>query len=243
LLVVTEIGALYLSIFAHSASRGFFGTLLASKYERERKEGSMERPFRIGITFLMIWAVCGVFPAWAETPMQEIQETTNRIISIVTDPNLKDPAKEGERRALIRKEVDKVCDWEEMSRRSLGRYWTKRTSQEKKEFVELFGELIERTYIDKVEGYSGQKVNYLGERIDGDYADVNIRVATTKNTEIPVIYKMRKKDGRWWVYDLVIEGVSFVQNYRTQFYDILGSSSYQDLVKKLKEKIEAKPQK
>jgi phospholipid transport system substrate-binding protein len=203
----------------------------------------MKRPCRIGITLLVIWAVYGVFPAWAETPMQEIKETTDRIISIVTNPSLKDPAKEGERRVLIRKEVDKVCDWEAMSRRSLGRYWAQRTDQEKKEFVELFGELIERTYIDKVEGYSGEKVNYVGERIDGDYADVNVRVLTTKNMEVPVIYKMRKKDGRWWVYDLVIEGVSFVQNYRTQFYDILASSSYQDLVKKLKQKIEVKPEK
>jgi phospholipid transport system substrate-binding protein len=179
--------------------------------------------------------------AWAALPMEEIKETTDKIISIVTDPALKDPAKEAERRALIRKAVDEVCDWKEMSRRSLGRYWAKRTEQEKRDFVKLFGELIERTYIDKVEGYSGQKVNYLGERIDGDYAEVDVSVVTAKNTEVPVIYKMRKKDDRWWVYDLVIEGVSFVQNYRTQFYDMLASSSYQDVVKKLKEKIEEKP--
>jgi phospholipid transport system substrate-binding protein len=179
--------------------------------------------------------------AWAALPMEEIKETTDKIISIVTDPTLKDPAKEGERRALIRKAVDEVCDWEEMSRRSLGRYWAQRTDQEKKEFVQLFGELMERTYIDRVEGYSGQKVSYLGEKIDGDYAEVNVSVVTSKNTEVPVIYKMRKKDSRWWVYDLVIEGVSFVQNYRTQFYDMLSSSSYQDVVMKLKAKIEEKP--
>jgi phospholipid transport system substrate-binding protein len=179
--------------------------------------------------------------AWAKGPMEEIKETTDKIISIVTDPSLKAPAKEPERRALMRKAVDEICDWEEMSRRSLGRYWAKRTDREKKEFVQLFGELIERTYIDKVEGYSGQKVNYLGEKIDGDYAEVEVKVVTTKNTEVPVIYKLRKKDRRWWVYDLVIEGVSFVQNYRTQFYDMLAGSSYQDLVMKLKEKIAEKP--
>jgi phospholipid transport system substrate-binding protein len=179
--------------------------------------------------------------AWAKGPMEEIKETTDKIISIVTDPSLKAPAKEAERKALIRKAVDEICDWEEMSRRSLGRYWAQRTDREKKEFVQLFGELIERTYIDKVEGYSGQKVNYLGEKIDGDYAQVDVRVVTTKNTEVPVIYKLRKKDSRWWVYDIVIQGVSFVQNYRTQFYDMLASSSYQDVVRKLKEKIEEKP--
>jgi phospholipid transport system substrate-binding protein len=201
----------------------------------------MKQPWRIGIALLMVWAVYGVLPAWAADPMEEIKETSDKIISIVTDPGLKGPAKEAEKKVLIRKTVDEICDWEEMSRRSLGRYWAKRTDQEKKEFVQLFGELIERTYIDKVEGYSGEKVNYLGEKIDGDYADVNVTVVTTKNTEVPVIYKLRKKDGRWWVYDLVIEGVSFVQNYRTQFYDMLSSSSYPDVVKKLKEKIEEKP--
>jgi phospholipid transport system substrate-binding protein len=201
----------------------------------------MKQPCRIGITLLMIWAVYGVLPAWAADPMEEIKETTDKIISIVTDPSLKDPAKDAEKKVLIRKAVDEICDWEEMSRRSLGRYWAQRTDEEKKEFVLLFGELIERTYIDKVEGYSGEKVNYLGEKIDGDYADVSVKVVTAKNTEVPVIYKLRKKDGRWWVYDLVIEGVSFVQNYRTQFYDMLSNSSYRDVVKKLKEKIEEKP--
>jgi phospholipid transport system substrate-binding protein len=201
----------------------------------------MKQPFRIGTALLIIWAVCGVLPAWAGGPMEEIKETTDKIISIVTDPSLKDPAKDPEKRVLIRKTVDEICDWEEMSRRSLGRYWAQRTDREKKDFVQLFGELIERTYIDKVEGYSGEKVNYLGEKIDGDYAAVDVKVLTTKNTEVPVIYKLRKKDGRWWVYDLVIEGVSFVQNYRTQFYDMLASSPYQDVVKKLKEKIEDKP--
>jgi phospholipid transport system substrate-binding protein len=190
----------------------------------------------------MVWAFCGALHAWAGVPTEKIKETSDKIISIVSDPTLKDPAKKKEKRTLIRSAVDEMCDWEEMSRRSLGRHWSKRTDQEKKEFVHLFGQLIERTYIDKVEGYSGERVNYLGEKIDGDYAEVDVKVVTTKNTEIPVVYKLRKKDGGWWVYDLVIEGVSFVLNYRTQFSEILASGSFQELIKKLREKIEAKPE-
>jgi phospholipid transport system substrate-binding protein len=123
-----------------------------------------------------------------------------------------------------------------MSRRSLGRHWAQRSEQEKKEFVRLFGQLLERTYIDKVEGYSGEKVNYLGERVDGDYAEVEVKIVTKKNTEIMVLYKLRTRDQKWWVYDMVIEGVSLVNNYRTQFTDILAKSSFEGLMKKLKEK-------
>jgi phospholipid transport system substrate-binding protein len=123
-----------------------------------------------------------------------------------------------------------------MSRRSLGRHWAQRSDQEKKEFVHLFGQLLETTYIDKVEGYSGEKVIYAGERIDGDYAEVDVRIVTRKNTEIAVLYKMRKRDQKWWVYDMVVEGISLVNNYRTQFSDILAKSSFEGLMKKLKEK-------
>jgi phospholipid transport system substrate-binding protein len=196
----------------------------------------MKGKYRIGITLLAIWAVCGVLPVWAGVPTEKVKETADRIISIVSDPSLKDPAKAAQRRERIRKAVDELCDWEEMSRRSLGRYWAQRSEQEKKEFVRLFGQLLERTYSDKVEGYSGEKVNYLGERVDGDYAEVEVKVVTNKNTEIPVVYRMRAKDQKWWVYDMVIEGVSLVNNYRTQFSDILAKSSFEALLKRLKEK-------
>ncbi len=176
------------------------------------------------------------FPAWAGVPTEKVKETADKIIAIVGDPTLKDPAKAAQRRERIRRTVDELCDWEEMSRRSLGRHWAQRTEQEKKEFVHLFGQLLERTYIDKVEGYSGEKVNYLGERVDGDYAEVDVKVVTNKNTEIPVIYRMRAKDQKWWVYDMVIEGVSLVNNYRTQFSDIMAKSSFEGLMKKLREK-------
>jgi phospholipid transport system substrate-binding protein len=197
----------------------------------------MKRGFLVQMALMVILALSWAFPLWAAVPTEEIKKTTDKIISIVSDPVLKDPAKAVQRRERIRKAVDELCDWEEMSRRSLGRYWAQRSEQEKKEFVVLFGNLLERTYIDKVEGYSGEKVNYVGEKVDGDYAEVDVKVMTTKNTEIPVVYRMRTKDQKWWVYDIVIEGVSLVNNYRTQFSDILAKSSFEGLMKRLKEKV------
>jgi phospholipid transport system substrate-binding protein len=184
-------------------------------------------------TLALTWAL----PLWAGVPTEEVRETTDKIIAIVSDPALKDSSHEALRRERIRKAVDELCDWQEMSRRSLGRHWAQRSEQERKEFVQLFGQLLERTYIDKVEGYSGERVNYTGERTDGDYAEVDVRIMTKQNTEIAVGYKLRSKDHRWWVYDIIIEGVSLVNNYRTQFNDILSKSSFEGLVKRLKEKV------
>jgi phospholipid transport system substrate-binding protein len=175
--------------------------------------------------------------AMAGEPTVKIKETTNKILSIVTNRDLKSPAKAEERRKLIRKAVDERFDWEEMARRSLGTHWAARTPEEKKRFVALFGDLLERTYLDRVEGYAGEKVFYLGENQDGDYAEVDVKIVTTQNAEVPVKYRLRKKDNDWRVYDISIAGVSLVNNYRVQFSGILAKSSYQELVKLLERKV------
>jgi phospholipid transport system substrate-binding protein len=198
----------------------------------------MKKKTIILVAFLAAMFLIAALPAWAGGPTDRMKETTDKIIAIVSDPALKGPDKAEAKKSSIRDVVDDVIDWEEMSRRSLGIHWQKRTDEEKKEFVRLFSQLIEKTYRDKVEDYSGERVNYVGERIDGDYAEVESRIVTSKNTEIPVNYKMSRKQGKWWVYDIVIEGVSFVNNYRTQFNSILASSSYPGLVKQLKAKTE-----
>jgi len=197
----------------------------------------VRRETRASVALLVALIIGWACPVWAGVPTEKVKETTDKIIAIVSDPGLKEAGKEAQRRERIRKTVDELCDWEEMSRRSLGRHWAQRSEQEKNEFVHLFGQLLERTYIDKVEGYSGEKVNYVGERVDGDYAEVDVRILTKKNTEIPVVYKLRTRDQKWWVYDMVIEGVSLVNNYRTQFSDILAKTSFDGLMKKLKEKV------
>jgi len=175
----------------------------------------------------------------AGNPTDKIKQTTDKIIALLNDPALKIQDKAAERRRMIREEVDELFDWEEFSRRALARHWRKRTDSEKKEFVPLFGKLVERTYMDKVENYSGERVLlYTGEKIEGNYGVVNVKIMTDKKEEINVDYRLKKKDDEWVVYDVSIAGVSLVNNYRVQFNNFLIRSSFEELMKRLQEKME-----
>jgi phospholipid transport system substrate-binding protein len=189
---------------------------------------------------LIILALGIAISVWAGEPTDQIKQTTDKIISILTDSTLKDADKREERKKLIRSAADERFDWEEMARRSLARHWAKRTNEEKREFTALFSDLLERTYMDKVEGYSGEKVLYGGERVDGDFGVVRAKILTAKDTEISVEYRVRRKEEGWFIYDVSIEGVSLVNNYRTQFNSIILKSSYRELVKKLAAKVAKK---
>jgi len=175
-------------------------------------------------------------PGWGGEPTDRIRQTTDRILSIVRDPALKGPSKAEEKKKMIRQAVDERFNWEEMAQRALARHWTQRTPEEKKEFIRLFGDLLENTYLTKVEGYSGEKVLYEGESVDGNYAVVKMKIVTQKNVDVPVEYRLKKEANDWLVYDISIEGVSLINNYRSQFNSIISQSSYGNLVKKLKEK-------
>jgi len=175
-------------------------------------------------------------PSMAGEPTEQIKQTTDKILSILADPNLKNPARAEERKQSVRRTIDGRFDWEELARRSLAQYWAQRTPDEKEEFIQLYRELLARTYLNKVQDYSGETVRYEGESIEGNYATVRVRILTSKNTEIPVDYRVMKKGSNWLVYDISIEGVSLVNNYRSQFNSILQKSTYQELVKKLKDK-------
>ncbi len=200
----------------------------------------MSRTFFIRIFIPLFLILVIASPALAADPMQEMKQTTDKILSILSNPALKAPSKTAEREKLIRKAVDERFDWEEMARRSLATHWAKRTAEEKKEFVHLFSDLLERTYMKKVEDYSGEKVLYEGETKDGNYAAVKVKIVTKKNKDIPVEYRLSKEGDNWFVYDVSIEGVSLVNNYRTQFNSIILQSSYENLVKKMKEMVELK---
>jgi len=185
----------------------------------------------------------------AGEPTETIRKTADKIIAIVSDPDLQlsgkdvegkesDKEKAKKRNRMVREVVDDQFDWEEFSRRTLARHWRDRTEEEKKEFIDLFGKLLERTYLDKVEGYSGEKVVYVDEKVDGDYAVVDVKIITKKETEIPVKYRLKKIGGKWLVYDVIIEGVSLVNNYRTQFNSIIVRYKYEGLVSRLRAKVE-----
>jgi phospholipid transport system substrate-binding protein len=180
-------------------------------------------------------------PGIAGEPTDQMKQTTDKVLSILNDPALKGPSKTEQRERLIRKALDERFDWEEMARRSLAKHWSQRTEEEKKEFVRLYTGLVERTYIDKiVEGYSGEKIIYEGENIEKDYGTVKVKIVTKKETNIPVEYRLRTRGDKWLIYDVSIEGVSLVNNYRTQFDSIMVKFPYANLVKRLKDKVNEK---
>ena len=173
----------------------------------------------------------------AGVPTDQIRDTTDKIIAIVSDPELKGTQNAPERNRKIRQAADERFDWEAISRRALARHWKKRTAKEKEKFIVLFGQLLERTYLDKVSDYSGQKVTYVGERVEGKYAVVSMKIFTTKNEEVSVDYRVRRRGEGWYVYDVSIEGVSLVNNYRVQFNNIIMKSSFEGLLERLEAKV------
>ena len=172
--------------------------------------------------------------AVAGAPTEQLRSQVDRVLKLLDDPALRAPERARERRAAVRRVAEEIFDFGETAKRSLGRHWTARTPEERDEFVKLFGDVLERSYISKIELYGGEKIQYTGDKVDGDTALVASKLLTKTASEVPIEYRMLKKGERWLVYDVVIEGVSLVSNYRTQFNKIIQTSSFRDLVKKLK---------
>lgn len=176
----------------------------------------------------------------AGEPQEKVRETVNAVLAVLQDKSLQGPDNANRRREKMRQAVFQRFGFAEMAQRALGQHWQKRTPAEKKEFVELFSELLEGSYINKIESYTGdQTVQYTKETIDKDgYASVRTAVVNKRDLNVEVEYKLLQRDGHWQVYDVVIEGVSLVNNYRTQFHNIVTQESYEALLKKLKLKLE-----
>jgi len=168
------------------------------------------------------------------SPRQVLRAQIDRVIKVLEDPEMAKEARMVERRTVIRRVANDIFDFTETTRRSLGPHWHARTPQEREEITRLYGDLLERSYIGKIEMYSGEKIQFLGDTIDGDQATVRTRLVTKQGTDIPVDYRMHRVPGdRWLTYDVSIEGVSLVANYRAQFNKIIQTSGYASLVKKL----------
>lgn len=172
------------------------------------------------------------------SPTAVVKKTVDEVIRIVSDKELKKPQNEPKRRQGLKKAIGAVFDYNEMAQRSLARHWKERSAAEKKEFTELFETLLENSYADKIESYNQEKVLYGKEIVEGDSAEVRSRIVTAKRDEYSLDYRLLKKGGMWMAYDVVIEGVSLVANYRTQFNKIITSEGYPALVKKLRAKSE-----
>jgi phospholipid transport system substrate-binding protein len=171
----------------------------------------------------------------AGAPTEAMKTTIDEVLRIVGEKDLKQPTKSEERRQQLEQAVGARFDYQEMSRRALGAPWNRLTDQEKQEFVSLFRTVLTNSYADKIETYSGEGVQYLNERTEKEYAEVRTKVLSGK-TEIPLDYRLINVSNDWRVYDVVVDGVSLVNNYRGQFTKILRASSYSDLVDQLRKK-------
>jgi phospholipid transport system substrate-binding protein len=172
--------------------------------------------------------------AMAGPATDRLKPEIDRVVATLDNAALKGESKAAERRQALRSITDGVFDWTEMAKRALGRHWAARTPAEQQEFVGLFRDLLERAYITKIERYAGEPITYVGEVADGDLTTVRTRITTRQNQEVAIDYRMFKDGDRWRVYDVLIEGISLVNNYRTQFDGIIKTSSYDELVKRLK---------
>jgi phospholipid transport system substrate-binding protein len=176
--------------------------------------------------------------ATAGEPTDLVRQTTDQVLKILEDPQFQAPNRQAERQERLHKIAEQVFDWQEMARRALAVHWRERTPQEQQEFVRLFRELVEGIYISRLESAIQEKreIQYVGEQVEGSRATVKTNVLTRRNQQVPIEYRLSKVDGRWLIYDVFVEGISLVNNYRSQFNRIITSSSYNELVQKMKNK-------
>jgi phospholipid transport system substrate-binding protein len=201
-----------------------------------------------GCRYSGVWGLLGslllagaISVCQAGEPLDKIRQTVDDVLAVLADETLKTPERTAERRAKMRQAVFQRFGFDEMAQRALAQHWQKRTPEERKEFVALFSDLLERSYVDKIENYGGGKQNvlYTKETLDKDgYAAVRSEIVNPRDQNVEVEYRLLKRDGNWQVYDVIIEGVSLVNNYRTQFNKIIAENSYEHLVKQMRLKLE-----
>jgi phospholipid transport system substrate-binding protein len=174
--------------------------------------------------------------AVAGLPTDQIKATVEKALVVLKDPRFKPPAKQQERRDQLKQILFARFDFAEMAKRSLGSDWRRRTPQEQEDFVRLFTDVLERAYADIIESYTNEKIVYVHEKVDGIYADVYSKIVTAKGEEYTINYKAQLAGNDWKVYDVVAENVSLVNNYRSQFTRVISKSSYEELVRRLRDK-------
>jgi phospholipid transport system substrate-binding protein len=190
----------------------------------------------LGIAFSLAGTLSPTI-ASAVTATEAVKTSVEQVIGLLEDKELKKPDRTMERRQRLQKIFNDRFSYEEMSKRSLGAQWNNLNEAQRQQFVDLFRQLLSRTYTGTIEGYSGERFQYLSERTEGDYAEVRTKLISRKG-EIPINYRLFSKAGEWQVYDIVVDGISMVSNYRAQFTNIIRAASYEELVQKLQNKSE-----
>jgi len=191
---------------------------------------------RLALSFVM-FLLSALWPGvgWPGEPTEQLKAQLERVLKVVQDPEVKQGGRAAERRE-VRKIAEEIFDFGDTARRALARHWAQRSAAEREEFVAVFTDVFEHAYLSKVELLQGDKVAYLGDSVEGGVATVRTRLTTKQGSQLDVDYRMQQRgpSGRWLVYDVLIEGVSLVDNYRNQFNSVIQRSSYQELVRRLK---------
>jgi len=169
-------------------------------------------------------------------PTDELRGAIEKVQTILNDPQLKEAGKKGERLDKLKQVIQPKFDFTEMAKRSLGTNWQRRNPEEQRDFVKVFTDLLENAYVDSIDSYDGEKVVFTNEKQDKEYGEVNTKIVTKKGEEFSVNYKLHQASGNWKVYDVVIENISIVNNFRSQFNRVIAKSSYEDLLRTMKEK-------
>jgi len=187
------------------------------------------------LSTLILLALVSAPGAWAGPPTEQLREGVDRVFKILRDPDLKGDTQTNQRRIAIGKVAGEIFDFGDMAKRALGQHWEQRTPAERGEFVRLFTELIQRAYVSKVDQHAvATTMTFRGETVDDDYAIVQTTIPLSNGSKMPLDYRMHNTRDRWQVYDLSIDGISLVANYRAQFNKVIRTSSYAALVSKLK---------
>ena len=173
--------------------------------------------------------------SWAGAPTDQLRAYTDQILKVLENPGLSLP----EKRAAVRKLASEVFDTMETAQRVLGQHWQQRTQAEREDFAKLFANLLEQTYISRIDEYGGERLTYVSEQVEGDRAVVRARIITNKGTEVPVESRLLLKGDRWLTYDILVENLSLISNYRSQFDRVIRQSGYPELVKRLQTRVEA----
>jgi phospholipid transport system substrate-binding protein len=173
---------------------------------------------------------------FAGAASDQLKQSVEKIQTILADPSLKGDAKSASRRQKLKEAVSERFAFDEMAKRSLGAQWQKRSAAEQQQFVRLFTDLLEGAYLSKVEEYSGEKIQFINERQEKDFAEVNTKLINKKGENFALDYRLLNMNGEWKVTDVVIENISLVNNYRSQFNRVLSKSSFEDLVQAMKQK-------
>lgn len=213
-----------------------------SSMEARRSRSSVRAGRRIAAVVLAvsIALLTAPAPSCAGEPTDQVRGAIDRVLEVLKRKDLQAKERRAERRTLLREEISKAFDFDEMAKRSLGPTWRQRTPEERKEYVALFRQVLENSYLGKVEAYKGEKIRYVKDSVEeGRIATVNTLIVTGKGQEIPLNYRMMKQKAEWRVYDVVIEEISLVNNYRSQFGGILQKSSFQDLLARLREMVKS----